>query len=206
MQQNTSANNSLLRFAYEIGSKNIKDITLYGEYYRQGWELRFHVFADNFVFDNSDWSVDEIGTPAQLSSLPVYLRLLNDLAVCPVCNSLQPSYSDAKGNLHCLICDQKHRKFVDKSDSPVVYWLSSDGGLFHKIGWSRFSGQKRVSEIKTGASQPIFVQTQIAVDTIEHAKRLEYVIHNILSEYRSHGEWFSCESAKVRGVLSSLVG
>lgn len=65
----------------------------------------------------------------------------------------------------------------------TVYFAQQENGPI-KVGWTT-NLEGRLAALRTSASCRIMLLAEIEGD-----KRTEYYLHNLLSDYRAHGEWF----------------
>ena len=83
-----------------------------------------------------------------------------------------------------------------------VYLLesSNDDGTIYKIGYTKNSTKRRISELQTG--NPYLIKELCCYYT-EYDQKLERAIHNFYSHCRLKGEWFSLDLKSVANFLKT---
>ena len=74
-----------------------------------------------------------------------------------------------------------------KENKVYLLRIINDDKTFYKIGFTKGSVNKRVSDLQTGCPFKIEI-----VDTYNsnYATTIEKILHNLYSHLKTHGEWF----------------
>ena len=83
-----------------------------------------------------------------------------------------------------------------------VYLLesSNDDNTIYKIGYTKNSIRKRISDLQTGNGYNI---KELCKFETKYNQKLERAIHNLYKHYRLTGEWFSLEISDVANFLKT---
>lgn len=83
-----------------------------------------------------------------------------------------------------------------------LYFVESKENSLFKIGMTRGSPMKRLPTIQTGCPYEISLHSAIYYENC-HEKEREF--HNLLAEYRTHGEWYKIDILTLEELITQEV-
>lgn len=90
--------------------------------------------------------------------------------------------------------------YVSSEDPEIsyIYFIGIKGSSEVKIGYTKNSPQKRLSNLQVGSPHSLhLIRTISVLDPIE----AERVIHQDLKQYRKKGEWFDLPEGYLEGYI-----
>jgi len=87
-----------------------------------------------------------------------------------------------------------------KPDNPGIYFISTEDGLFTKIGWVKYSqwADLRLEQLQIGNPVALLIEMVVSPGRISQERKL----HRRFAQYMSRGEWFRREG-ELRMILDA---
>lgn len=90
-------------------------------------------------------------------------------------------------------------------DRTYVYVFAQDDGRAVKVGIA-FDPWRRLRQVQGGNPCAVKMHSQHGPMSREIAAQVEYRAHQLLSEYRLKGEWFSCPAVLAEDAVTDARG
>jgi len=113
-------------------------------------------------------------------------------------------------DMECVQCRREKARRSSKRKKPpndktkFVYIIGAPGWM-HKVGRTA-NVEARLTALRAASPVPLELIRAIAVQPPDHASELEIRLHEALSEYRSHGEWFCIRYEELMPIVERCIG
>ena len=83
----------------------------------------------------------------------------------------------------------------------LIYILNAENTNLYKIGITRRSVKKRISDLQTGSPNIIF---EVYKYESEYAMKIEKMLHRFYKYCKEYGEWFNFENISIEEVKEKM--